>query len=175
MIESPDTPSPGASRRRLASFAGVGVGLLVVVFAVLRLVGGGSPEPLPPLPSTFPTGTPTATASPLPRATESALGRDPFRPLVTESSPGASPSASPSATPTATPTSSEARRVKLVDVFLDHGERVATVLVDGSEYTVAPGETFADSFELLSLTSSCGNFVFGDERFTLCLGQEAVK
>ncbi|HEX6261612.1 MAG TPA: hypothetical protein VF097_02060 [Actinomycetota bacterium] len=42
------------------------------------------------------------------------------------------------------------------------------VEVDGQTYTVSPGETFADNFQLVSVQGGCANFRFGDQSFTLC-------
>jgi hypothetical protein len=38
---------------------------------------------------------------------------------------------------------------------------------------VEVGETFADNFELMSISGDCATFLFGDQSFTLC--EEAPK
>lgn len=171
--------------------------IIVVIIALLGIAflllagGGGEPDD-----SGFPTGLPTATRSPTrgptasPSPTRTAVpetddffeGKDPFEPLVDA---GATPgpgngNGGPSPTPTATSTTptdgdGETVVVSLDDIFTEDGTRFATVSVDGDQFTVAEGDTFADNFRVLDLTSNCGTFVFGDERFTLCLGQEVRK
>ena len=65
--------------------------------------------------------------------------------------------------------------VRLVDVFSQDGSPRAQVSVDGSVYTVAEGETFADSFQLTSVSGTCATMLFGDDQFTLCEGEEILK
>jgi len=159
--------------------------LVLVVIAVLYklLSGGGGEAAFDPIPRTSARPTPTPTAvSTLPVVPVVIEGKDPFEPLVSAASaPGPSGGPAPAPGPSGGPSgggsnpSGSSRRVTLVDVFTRSGERMATVTVDGTEYTVHVGDTFADNYRLLSLTSSCGNFVFGDERFTLCIGQEVRK
>jgi hypothetical protein len=69
----------------------------------------------------------------------------------------------------------EGRRVKLVDVFTEDGEKRAQVRVDGTVYTVSPGERFAENFQFVSASGQCATFLFGDDQFTLCEGQEILK
>ena len=66
-------------------------------------------------------------------------------------------------------------RVKLIDVFTDKNKERASVQVDGTVYTVDVGETFADSFKLLSTSGNCASLLFGDDQFSLCEGQEILK
>ncbi|MDQ3660153.1 MAG: hypothetical protein M3454_03660 [Actinomycetota bacterium] len=65
--------------------------------------------------------------------------------------------------------------VRLVDVFSQDGSPRAQVSVDGSVYTVAEGETFAESFQLTSVSGTCATMLFGDDQFTLCEGEEILK
>ena len=58
--------------------------------------------------------------------------------------------------------------VVLNDIVSSGGQKKAQVEVDGIVYTVAPGDQFADNFQLTSITGSCGDFLFGDQPFTLC-------
>jgi hypothetical protein len=51
----------------------------------------------------------------------------------------------------------------------------AAVVVDDSEYMVALGDTFADSFQLVSVGGKCASLLYGDEQFTVCEGQEVTK
>jgi hypothetical protein len=65
--------------------------------------------------------------------------------------------------------------VSVVDVFSARGSRRAQVEVDGTVYKVNEGETFADSFKLLSASGQCANMLFGDDQFTLCVGEQILK
>lgn len=67
-------------------------------------------------------------------------------------------------------------RVALLDLFDgDDGERTASVRVNDTVYTVTTGEQFADRYQAVSLGEECGDFLFGDSRFELCVGEETVK
>lgn len=170
----------GRSQRERVMLLGLGaLAVLLLAFLLLKVLGGGGGDealdtPLPPVVSRSPSPTPTGTATrpPLP-VTDAAFGRDPFQPLVSDAPPGGGGTPTPSPGPNGG--SSTSRRVTLVDIFNSGGERRATVSVDGTEFTVAEGETFDTSFRLQSLTARCGTFIFGDERFTLCLGQQVNK
>ena len=69
-------------------------------------------------------------------------------------------------------------RVGLLEVFTDPGGQVvATVRVNDTTYQVADGDEFATSYRVLDLDirTRCGQFLFGDDRFGLCEGDEALK
>ena len=68
-------------------------------------------------------------------------------------------------------------RVALLDVFVENGRTMANVRVNDTAYRVGEGDSFATSYRVVSLTSSseCGRFVFGDDQFRLCRGEEVVK
>ena len=40
--------------------------------------------------------------------------------------------------------------------------------VDGKVYTVQPGATFDDNFQLVKIDGKCATFLFGDQSFELC-------
>jgi hypothetical protein len=42
------------------------------------------------------------------------------------------------------------------------------VEVDGTAYTVAEGARFSGNYRLVSIAGECGDFLYGDESFTLC-------
>jgi hypothetical protein len=153
-------------------------GAAVVLFAAYKLLsgGGGEIEGVEETPRgtgrATPTASPSPSPSPIPFTAEAFEGRDPFLPLVVEAPP-TPPGPAPS--PTATGGPRAASRLRLVDIFPDNGRLAAKVEVDGDPFTVHEGETFAGSFMLLDLTESCGSFVFGDERFQVCVGQEIQK
>jgi len=105
-------------------------------------------------------------------------GRDPFQPFPGGSTPPASPGPTPSVSPAGTPppapgggssASIGGHMVVLDDIVSSGGQKKAQVEVDGVVYTVAPGGRFADNFQLTSITGSCGDFLFGDQAFTLCV------
>jgi hypothetical protein len=59
--------------------------------------------------------------------------------------------------------------VQLVSIFTSTGGvRKAQIDVDGTVYTVAPGQSFDGNFELVSISGSCANLVYGDQTFQLC-------
>lgn len=66
-------------------------------------------------------------------------------------------------------------RVVLAEVREENGALVAVVEVEGETYTVGVGDTFADSFKVVSLTETGGVFTFGDSAFTLAVGQSILK
>lgn len=69
------------------------------------------------------------------------------------------------------------QRVALLDVLQRSGRVVAQVRVNDSVYTVGEGEVFADNYRVLSIdeANECGRFIFGDEQFRLCRGEETLK
>jgi hypothetical protein len=68
------------------------------------------------------------------------------------------------------------QQVALLDIYQQNGGTVADVRVNGTVYTqLAPGEQFAGSYEVVTLQGTCGSFLFGDERFRLCKGEEVLK
>jgi hypothetical protein len=156
--------------------------IIVVLAVLLLLLSGGGSGDIPPVtsnPSINPTATATGVPTTPPETGQAFEGKDPFQPLAVAAPPVASGS------PTPAPTGSvggiggggsgSAMTVTLLDVRKVGGKLVATVEVDGKDYNVSAGQTFATNFRVISLSSSCGTFVFGDERFSLCVGQEVRK
>ncbi|MDH3260136.1 MAG: hypothetical protein OEM81_15200 [Acidimicrobiia bacterium] len=96
--------------------------------------------------------------------------RDPFRPLITEDS-------APGGTGTGTDNGFEPSgiRVTLVEIRDVSGVLRATVKVDGTDYDVGVGDTFAGDFKVVSLDADSGVFLFGDNAFELAEGQEILK
>jgi hypothetical protein len=116
--------------------------------------------------------------------------RDPFEPVVqigptstdATSTPAASTTAAPAtSTGETTPTTTTAQNpaagtsVVLVDVFDAGGTTQARVQVGSTVYTVAAGQTFATSYKVVSLSGTCGQFLYGDSPFSLCEGEEVIK
>ena len=97
--------------------------------------------------------------------------RDPFRPLITQETDdtGDGGDDGDGFDPTGT-------TVSLVSVTtLGDGSRQAVVRVAGTDYTVGVGETFAGSYQVVTLTDTGGTFLFGDSPFTLAVGEEILK
>ena len=176
--------------RALIIIVGV-IAILALVYLLFLSGGGNAPEAFPtftPRPSTGPLVQPTPTASPaVPETFEVFEGKDPFRPLVVTgggttggatTTGGTTMGATTSGSTTGGPSSggtNGSQHVTLVAINGSGSNRTATVDVDSTEYTVKVGETFASNYRVKSLTSSCGTFVFGDQTFTLCVGQEVIK
>lgn len=159
--------------RREKMVLGGAAGVVVLLLAYMLLSGGGGePEALPRVPRTHVTPTPRPAA---PETNEVFVGRDPFIPLVQPSSSAAPGTGGTSGPPGTGGTGTAAQRLSLLDIATQNGARTATVQVDDQQYTVSMGETFATSYQLIDLTSRCGTFSVGDERFTRCLTTEARK
>jgi type IV pilus biogenesis protein PilP len=193
--------SQGPNKRTMIVLCAV-LGVLAVV-AVVRFAGmsggGGddgtssaSPSPSVVVPATASTTTTTAPGEPtVPSGEFDALvGRDPFEPVVQlESSatsagdstastaaagaPDPGGSSTPPAT-TAAPSPSGDATIVLVDVVAaTDGSTQARVTVGGTEYTVSAGQTFAGSYKVVSISGTCGQFLYGDAPFSLCKGEQA--
>ena len=135
-----------------------------------------------------------APGEPIPGSPGFLLGqpRDPFEPLVTSpggdgttttgaggttttGAGGTTTTGAGGATTTTIGDDPDRIRVVLLEVRDETGGRVAVVEVDGVTYTVGVGDTFADDFKVVSLTSNGGVFTYGDSAFTLAVGQSILK
>ena len=159
-----------------------------------------APSTSPAGPRATTTTTTTAAGSAPVQSFEIFTDKNPFQPLqfaaagstTATTAPGAttattSPSGgatSGGTTPTTAGTGSggaaepqSGQRVALRDVFASGGRTVANVKVNSTVYTVGTGDTFATNFKVVSLSQStkCGTFLFGDNQFQLCQGQEVIK
>ncbi len=69
------------------------------------------------------------------------------------------------------------QRVALLDVLRRDGRLVVQVRVGDTVYTAGEGDVFADNYRVLSIDepNECGRFIFGDEQFRLCRGEETLK
>jgi hypothetical protein len=178
-IQMPDRIKNLGQRERILAVVLIVAVLLAVVFLVFSGGGGTKFEPITsPTVGSSPTASPSPTSPP--ETGEQFEGKDPFQPLVVAialPSGGPTPSQTPGPTTGVTggSTTTPAMTVTLLNIFTQGGKRFATVEVDGKDYTAGVGETFATNFRVISLSSSCGTFVFGDERFSLCVGQEVRK
>ena len=95
-----------------------------------------------------------------------ATPRDPFLPLISEDT-GTDPD--PGFEPGGT-------RVSLTSITtLADGSRQAVIEVAGTPYAVGVGDTFAGSYQVVTLSDTSGTFLFGDSPFTLAIGEEILK
>jgi hypothetical protein len=182
--------SMGRREKTMAAVLGA-IAVLALIFVLLS--GGGSTiEGVSSNPVVRTSPSPSVTSSAPPETGQAFEGKDPFQPLVVAvpagggGTGGVNGNPGPGGTPAPTPTgsitgvnggnsSSSAVTVTLIDIRKQSGKLVATVDVNGKDYTASQGQTFANNFQVLSLSSSCGTFVFGDERFSLCIGQQVNK
>jgi hypothetical protein len=169
------------------------------VFGVWLMTGSGlfassAPSldgPLPAAVGTIPSGQASAGALPLAANIQVSQPRDPFAPLTSEppvtssTLPGETTTTQPGATTTTLPGETtttttegfdpEGTRVVLLEIREEGGLDKAVITVDGVTYVVGVGETFADSFKVVSLSDSSGVFLYGDSAFTLSVGQAILK
>lgn len=184
----------GRSNRRALVLAAVGLGVVLVAVLATTLLGGGgeTPAPAPPRVAAPAATTTTTGVAPGERPAETFevfATKNPFTPLVGTTPAGATTTTVPTgpggtattAPPGATTTTAgveprRAQRVALLDIFTDAGQRLATVRVNDTVYErLKPGDTFGVSYKVVSLEEQCGTFLFGDERFRLCVGEEVLK
>jgi hypothetical protein len=100
--------------------------------------------------------------------------KDPFDPLISTSSQAGGRAAGATTKSSRGRAGIGERKVLLVASTSRRGGS-AEVRVDGTSYTVARGETFADHFKLLAASGDCVAMLFGDQEFTLCEGDEILK
>lgn len=68
------------------------------------------------------------------------------------------------------------RVVSLLDITTaDDGTRTAVVQIGSQVYEVRDGDRFADNFEVTSISATCVSLLFGDDAFTLCIGEQVLK
>lgn len=159
--------------RRAVILGSVGAAAIVALLVFRTLTGGGADSfapvdavPVAPAAVTVPPSVPTTTP------VDPALLRDPFCPLVAEA---AAPDAPP-VTCRRRPPEAGRRLVGLEDVFIEGGVPLARAHVGSVTFpNLHEGDTFGDSFEVVSLSDRCGEFAFGEERFALCEGEETFK
>jgi hypothetical protein len=148
-----------------------------------------------PVPSASPTAAAAASAAaaaePPPETFEVFESKDPFRPLIVEQTAAAGGTANPATGTGGTsstggaatgstgaggaPAPSGGQRVTLLDVLDEGGTTKAQVKVGSTVYKVASGEVFADNFKVVSISGNCVTLLHGDDKFTLCEGEEVIK
>ncbi len=67
------------------------------------------------------------------------------------------------------------KRITLLEIRDNDGVYTAVVSIDDVTYTVGVGDTFAQDFKVISLDSDSGVFMYGDNVFTLSVGQSIIK
>lgn len=178
--------------------------VVVAAVRVLGGGGGGGEAPVPraagPRPASTTTTLPLAPGAPPAETFEVFSTKNPFTPLVGTTPPGAATTAPGATIPgatipgttapggTAATTPGEvttttagveprrAQRVALLEIFTDGGQRLATVRVNDTVYErLRPGQEFAVHYKVVALEDRCGTFLFGDDRFRLCVGEEVLK
>lgn len=189
----------------LAGAAAVVILALVVLPGLLFGGGGGEGETSFTLPPGIPNPTTTVPGGAPAETFEEFTDKNPFAPLVETGAPAAgTPASTPGGTvppavddtvpagggepggePVGTtlttaprPPARQPDRVSLLEVFSDAGGQVvASVRVNDTSYQVAEGDEFATSYRVLDLDvrTRCGSFLFGDDRFSLCEGDEVRK
>lgn len=190
-----------SNNRRLTIVLAVG-GVAIALFAAYSLFsggGGGGTAIAPTSTQTATSGhggaqsTPSTTAPGAPTLPNGQFDvfatRNPFEPAIqvtdtsgtTPTGGGVTPPSTTSTGGTVTPTTpaspepSGGTTVAVIDVFDQAGTTVAVVQVGSTQYTVAPGQTFATSYKVVSLSGTCGQFLFGDSPFSLCKGEQVIK
>lgn len=126
-----------------------------------------------------PTAAPAAAAAPLP--TSSPVTATPAAAPAPAPATTAMPAAASAAQTTSTGGHAtkpvRTTRVALLDVFAEGDRLVANVRVNDTVSKVAAGDKFGSNFKVVSLDPAerCGRFLFGDDQFRLCKGEEALK
>ncbi|HEY3832115.1 MAG TPA: hypothetical protein VGO03_07460 [Acidimicrobiia bacterium] len=147
------------------------------------------PNPFEPVPGT------ATTIAPSPPTFPVYGSKNPFEPVIqidttptsttpTSSGGGGTTTTTPGTSGSTTTTTIEpsnnpvqSQTVTLIDVFRNsNGVVQARVQVGSTVFTVGEGDTFASgSYRVVSLDSPCGQFLFGDSPFQLCVGEQTLK
>lgn len=186
----------GTDRRRLAVFGLIGL-VVVGLLGWLLLGSGGGEDTQAVVPSgkrglVAAPATPSAKPTTLPPASNGALGRDPFRPVISTAAPapvstggavaGPGAVASPAATPAAKPTAAPTYALRLTRVDGSGANLTARFLLGKSTIQYARvGSRFGRTAEikLISLTSDGGGkgsavIQVGEAPFDLSTGDPAI-
>lgn len=101
--------------------------------------------------------------------------RDPFRPLITDAAIAGDGTGGGAGGGGGGDGVTNGSSVTLQEINSVDGVLRATVIVDGVTYIVGVGDTFAGSFQVVSLTTTSGVFLNGDNAFELSVGQQILK
>jgi|SRR6185503_9501272 len=170
-------PISARDRRLLIVF-----GAVTVLAAVFFLFIHKSPkaietfQPIPGVNQSSPTPAPSPTGDGKHKQVLVFSGRDPFccapttdATLSSTSGSSVSPAGSPSSGPSGGSSATfNGQTIVLVDIFSSGGQDQAQVEVDGTVYTVSPGDSFSGDFTLVSIDGTCADFTFQGSGFSLC-------
>jgi hypothetical protein len=181
-----DESESDGKRRQLLLVGGVAALLVLVLAAYFLFVRGGSSSNnasgLVPTHHVAKTTTsaakkPAAVTKTVPSTFNNVLARDPFKPLYVVPPPPPAPvaAAATSTTSTTSTASSTSQPVTLVKVYSKNGKTFAQTKIGSTLYTPAVGQTFAGTFQLLSINGTAATYVQGDEQFSLSVGQVVLK
>ena len=168
------------SRRGLLMAGGVSAILLVGGMVLALSAGGGTRKAtIAPSLAASQSTTTTAPGAAAVETFQAFATKDPFSPLASDASPaGSSTTTTPGGAGAAAPAAPGGTHVALLDVFTDGDHAAARVRVNDTIFEkLAVGQTFAGNLKVISLSQSsdCGSFLYGDDQFRLCKGQEVVK
>jgi len=171
--------------QRTLKIGGIVLGVLVVGFLLLKVLGGGGggeeqgvgPPVVPGSPSASPT--PTTGPSGGPPVVLVFSGRDPFSPPPALAGPSGSASPSTSPTTSTSPTSHAivlpstivgGKILTLERTYVEGGVDKVDVRVDTRQVVgLEAGDDVGDGVRLDSISGRCATFSSGDGSFTLCL------
>lgn len=172
-------PMSPRDRRALIVFGVITVVAAAAFFLFVNKGSKGTNTALPQAPSVnvpqspgSPTPAPSPTGKKKPKEVLVFSGRDPFccnRPVAAVSGPSVSPAGNPSSGPGGGSSATfNGQTIVLIDIFSSNGTDQAQVEVDGTVYTVSPGDNFAGDFQLVAINGTCADFLFQDQPFSLC-------
>ncbi|MDX6285426.1 MAG: hypothetical protein QOG53_911 [Frankiales bacterium] len=181
-----DAASGGNDRRKLL-LAGAAVLLALVAAGYFLFLRGGSSDSAatPIVHHRTPTAAgvkakaaavKTPAKQTIPQTFDGSVSRDPFKPLVEEPAPAPAAGTVPvGTTPTSTASTPASQPVSLQKVYKQNGKSYAQLTVDGALYAPVVGQTFAQTFQLLSVSGNTATLVQGDEQFKLRVGQVVTR
>ncbi|MGH2759382.1 MAG: hypothetical protein ACRDKJ_07420 [Actinomycetota bacterium] len=164
-------------RKSVLVFGGLVLGVALLGFVLVSVVGGGggesaapnaSPNASPGITRPSPSG-PSNGNSAAPKLRDG--GTDPFRPLVVAAAAGAAPA--PAATPE--PAAASSPEAILLEVLsVDKG--VADIRVDSNLHEdVKAGAQLSGGFVLEAISGECAYIARSPERFRVCEGERFLK
>jgi hypothetical protein len=165
-----EQPLPSAPERAVTTVAGADSP--VTSAALVASFQGAPRDPFAPLIDT-PTGDTTGTTTDDETSTTTTTGGSDD--TTTTTAGDGTTTTTEAATTTTVGDAPDGVRVALLEVREENGALVAVVEVDGETSTVGVGDTFSESFKVVSLTESGGVFTYGDSAFTLAVGQSILK
>jgi hypothetical protein len=74
-----------------------------------------------------------------------------------------------------TPGAKAGQKVTLTAISSSAGVKYVKVDVSGKAYQARTGQSFATSYKVVDIGTSCADFLFGDSAFTLCKGEAILK